>query len=279
MRIVPAGLVDAETLSLAHGWHITLTDGTVLGFTDHDEDIVIDGVTYLAASGYTASAIETSGALSVDNLEVEGMLEAPSITENDLRAGRWDFAEVEIFLFNWRDPDAGQAIQRYGHLGEVSAAGGRFRAEVRGLMQQLQQSMGQIYQPACRADFGDAQCGFNAATVTFSVAIESISSDGRTISSAALTQAAGYFDQGKAVFSDGPNVGHIAEVKSGVVGAITLQMPPPYEPEIGNTIAVTAGCQKRWNEDCKTKFDNLINFRGEPHLPGMNQVMQGAQRG
>ena len=275
MRIVPAGLVDAETLSLAHGWHITLTDGTELGFTDHDEDIVIDGLAYLAASGYTASAIESSGALSVDNLEVEGMLEAPSITEDDLRAGRWDHAEVEVFQFNWRDPTAGRIVQRYGHLGEVSAAGGRFRAEIRGLMQQLQQSLGQVYQPACRADFGDSKCKFDAASVTFDVAIESVSSDGRTLSSAALVQAADYFTQGKAVFSDGPNVGHIAEIKSSVPGAITLQMPPPYEPELGDTIAVTAGCQKRWDVDCRDKFDNLVNYRGEPHLPGMNQIMQG----
>jgi uncharacterized phage protein (TIGR02218 family) len=274
MRTVPIGLVDGATLSLARCWKITLVDTTVLGFTDHDQDIVFDGVTYLAATGYTASAIETSGALNVDQLEVEGMLESPSITEDELRAGRWDYAAVEISVVDWRDPDGGRLILRYGHLGEVTAKGQRFQAELRGLMQQLQQSVGAIYQASCRADFGDAQCKFNAATVTFTVAIEAVSSDGRTLSSAALTQPAGYFTQGKCVFLDGANVGHIAEIKVGAVGSVELQMPSPYAPALGDQIAVTAGCQKRWDADCRDKFANLINFRGEPFLPGTNMMMR-----
>jgi uncharacterized phage protein (TIGR02218 family) len=279
MRNVPVGLdIASATLSLARCWKITLIDATVLGFTDHDQDIEIDDVTYLAATGYTASAIETSGALNVDQLEVAGILESPSITENELRAGRWDYAQVEIFICDWRDPSGGRLIQRFGHLGEVTAKGQRFQAELRGLMQQLQQSVGAIYQASCRADFGDAQCKFNAASVTFTVAIEAVSSDGRTLSSAALTQPADYFTQGKCAFVDGANVGHIAEIKVSAVGSIELQMPPPYAPALGDSIAVTAGCQKRWDADCRDKFSNLVNFRGEPYLPGTNMMMRAGTR-
>ena len=273
-RSVPSGLgITGETPSVARGWKVTLKDGSILGFTDHDENKLINGVTYLAASGMTASSIETSGALNVDNLEVEGMLVSPSITEQELIAGRWDHAAIEIFLFNWRDPAAGEIILRTGRLGELSADGKHFRAEIRGLTQQLQQSIGDVYQPACRADFGDDKCKFNKATVTTTTTVQTVTTNGLTITSAALTQPADYFGAGELTWTTGANVGLKGEVKSSLVGSITLQIPPAYMPAIGDGFSVVAGCRKRAIEDCQTKFNNLLNFRGEPDLPGLYKIV------
>ena len=38
-------------------------------------------------------------------------------------------------------------------------------------------------------------------------------------------------------------------------------------PEPGDTFSVFAGCDKTF-ATCKAKFDNALNFRGFPHLPG-----------
>jgi uncharacterized phage protein (TIGR02218 family) len=270
--------IGEQYLSLARAWTVTLMDGTVLGFTDHDVDVTIDGVTYVARTGYTASAIETSAALNVDNLELDSLLESPSITEDELLAGRWDHAAVEIFLFNWRDPAGGKQILRTGRLGQVSASGAGFHAEIRGLMQQLQQSIGQVYQPGCRADFGDDKCKFDKASVTFAATLTAVSADGRTLTAPALTQAADYFAAGELTWTSGPNNGLKGEVKTSAPGSVTLQLPPSWAPSVGDTFTAVAGCTKRAQEDCLTKFDNLINFRGEPHLPGMNKVMQTPTR-
>lgn len=104
-------------------WLIVRVDGAVFAFTDHDQKIAFDceaalvglGIsvpprmvgtgmqTYLAESGFTPSDIATSDALNVDNMEVDGVLVSPSITESDLNAGLWDFAFILVFQVNWRD--------------------------------------------------------------------------------------------------------------------------------------------------------------------------------
>src|SRR5574337_1440406 len=102
--------------TLACCWKITRLDGQVFGFTSVDQDIVFAGVTYLAATGFTPSAMQSKADLSVANLEVTGMLDAASITEADLLAGRWDGAAVEIFEVNYRDLTMGRMILRTGTL-------------------------------------------------------------------------------------------------------------------------------------------------------------------
>ena len=42
----------------------------------------------------------------------------------------------------------------------------------------------------------------------------------------------------------------------------------PFTVAAGNTYSLVAGCTKRFTEDCGTKFNNKVNHRGYPHLPG-----------
>jgi hypothetical protein len=55
-----------EVTTLATCWQITRRDDVVLGFADHVRDLVVDGVTYRAASGYTRTAIRGTADLAVD---------------------------------------------------------------------------------------------------------------------------------------------------------------------------------------------------------------------
>ncbi len=43
----------------------------------------------------------------------------------------------------------------------------------------------------------------------------------------------------------------------------------------GQTVEVTAGCNHSYAGDCKTKFDNNINFGGFPFIPTVNPFSQG----
>jgi hypothetical protein len=162
-------LLENNVLTLASCWKIERRDGEVFYFTDHDVDITFGGDTYLASSGFMRSAIETSGAFNVDNLDIEGLLGAVSsetITEDDLRAGKFDFAEVWIFLVDYTDPDGTGSLKlRRGYLGEMEQRDdGTFKVEFRGLMQALARRMGQAYSPTCRADLYDARCGVDPDT-------------------------------------------------------------------------------------------------------------------
>jgi hypothetical protein len=84
----------------------------------------------------------------------------------------------------------------------------------------------------------------------------------------------GFFDFGKVTFTSGLNINLSMEVKRYNVGLVELQLPMPYPIEVGDTYTIVSGCGKRFTEDCIQKFNNAINFRGEPHLPGVDQLMR-----
>jgi hypothetical protein len=131
----------------------------VLRFTDHDRDLVVDGEIYEASAGYSRTAIANDSGMGVDNLDVEGVFDSEAVTEEELRAGHFDRAEVRIFLVNWADPSMGVLRLRRGWFGEVVLTEqGVFRTELRGLTQALSQRIGELYSPECRADLGDHRC-------------------------------------------------------------------------------------------------------------------------
>jgi uncharacterized phage protein (TIGR02218 family) len=142
------------TTTLCHCWRVTLKSGEKLGFTDHDVALAFDGTTFEADAGFTASSIESSLGLSVDNLDVEGALQSAKLDETRLRAGDFDHAEIEIWRVNWQDVSQ-RVLLRKGHLGEVTYGEGAFKAEVRGLSHLLSQQKGRLYQYGCDAELGD----------------------------------------------------------------------------------------------------------------------------
>lgn len=149
----------AETTTLATCWRITRRDGRAFFFTDHDRDLLFEGNSYRASCGYSRTAIANDASLAVDNLEVEGVFDSAEITEQDLRAGLFDQAEVRVFLVNWADLGQGSLPMRRGWFGEVTLCEqGFFRTELRGMTQALSQHIGELYSPECRADLGDHRC-------------------------------------------------------------------------------------------------------------------------
>lgn len=145
--------------SLASCWKVTRTDGKIFTFTGHDQDLVIGGLTYEAQSSFDRSSVESDPTMSVDNLEIQGIFDSAAIQADELRAGLFDHAEVELFLVNWMDLSMGRISLRRGWLGEcVLTPSGIFKSEIRGLMNALQQNVGEVYTTQCRADLGDSRC-------------------------------------------------------------------------------------------------------------------------
>ena len=163
-RTVPSGLqthLDGATTSTATLWRITRQDGAVLRFTDHDQDISFGGNVYAAAVGYQRTDISGSATLSVDSLDVEGILNSAEISETDLRGGRYDYAQVRIALVNWKDPDGdGEVSLRTGWFGEIiyDENSQSFSTELRGLTQVFQQNIIEAYGRPCRYNVGDGRC-------------------------------------------------------------------------------------------------------------------------
>src|SRR5947209_10922411 len=99
MRPIPSALqtkLDSGVTTLARCWKVSRRDGVVMGFTDHDRDLVVGGVTFRAGTGFSSSEAVSRFDLSVDGAEISGALADDSLTEADLAAGRYDAAQVEI---------------------------------------------------------------------------------------------------------------------------------------------------------------------------------------
>ena len=285
MRTLPAGLqahLDGGATTLCRCWKLVTPGSETMGFTDHDRDLVFDGVTYEAQSGFAASEIQSALGLSVDNLEATGALTSDRLSEARLAAGDFDNAAVEVWLVNWQDV-AQRLLLRKGNLGEVMRGTAGFTAELRGLAHVLNQTRGRIYQFGCDAVLGDARCNVNLGAAAFSATATVISGeeDRRLLVNGLVAFTEGWFARGTAIFSSGANAGRQAEVKFHRIGPagilIELWQPMPFPVVPGVTLLVRAGCDKQF-ATCRDKFANAVNFRGFPHIPGDDFVLSYATR-
>lgn len=285
MKELVAGLqdhLDTGSTTMVLCWKVTRRDGLVQGFTEHDGNVVFDGVTYLASSGFTASRIQQSLGLAPDNLNVDGALSSDTINEDDLAAGLYDNAEVALYWVNWEDV-AERVTMDEGNIGEVARKEIAFSAEFRSLLHRLNQKSGRLYQRSCDAVVGDARCGIDLASGSYgghafkATGDLAAGSSGRALIVTGLgSYPAAFFTYGILTFSSGANDGLAFEVKSHVGTAVKLWDIPPYAVAIGDDFTITAGCGKD-SSTCKAKFNNLVNFRGFPHIPG-NDILSDYPR-
>lgn len=153
-----------RTLTLSNMWKMTRQDGTILGFTDHDEDLTYDdgfgALLYEARSGMSASALSSSNEMRVDTQEADGLLTSTRITSNDIRAGRYDNAEIRHFKVNWQDLSAsmGDIKMKITHTGEVGTKNQVWVTELRALAQAYSQNIIDLIQPQCGVDLGSLKC-------------------------------------------------------------------------------------------------------------------------
>ena len=277
MRVISPQLeshFEGGMTTLATCWRITRQDSVEVGFTDHDELITFDSLDYDSIAGFTPTTVESKSNMSVDNLDVEGQVYPSKITEEDLLAGLYDFAEIEIFVINYADLTQGKLVVKRGRLGEVTLNSQMFQAEVRGLTQHLSQTIGDVFSPSCRAILGDSKCKVPLAGFTVTGTVTEATNN-QTFKASALAQAAGWFTGGEVVWTSGSNDGRRMEVKEFASTQVVLALPMGKSIQMGDTFSIIAGCDKT-RETCQSKFSNIINFRGEPDVPGTDKLLTTA---
>lgn len=263
--------LDGGTTTVCRCWKLVRKDGQILGFTDHDEDLEFDDTRFSAASGFTAAALEQTTGLAVDNSEAAGALSAATITKDDVEAGRYDGAVVTSWLVNWNDLEQ-RLIQFNGSFGEVTRCGDAFRTELRGITESLNQPQGRVYQSMCPSILGDNDCRFALETPGYSLETVVVATAGETFLTVPDTgQEEGWFARGRLLVLDGEARGIPALVKrdraSGSTREIELWESIRKPISAGDHVRLEAGCDKR-AATCKEKFQNFMNFRGFPHVPG-----------
>ena len=280
MRDLPPTLAAAlagGVTTLARCWRITRLDGLIVGLTEHDDDLTVDGTLFRAVGGVSGSENASSLGFAVDGGELSAALASDVLDEADLEAGQFDGAQVDLLLADWASP-ASFLLLRRAHIGEVRREAGGFTAELRSLSDGLNAVRGRLFTAGCDADLGDIRCAVALASPAYrgegSVGV--VEGPGLLNAAGLGAYASGWFAQGKLVFTGGANAGFATEVKShrvdGSAVRIELWQRPPETVTAGDTFVVTAGCDKRF-ETCRDRFANTLNFRGFPHMPGNDAVL------
>jgi uncharacterized phage protein (TIGR02218 family) len=280
MRTIPSELADhlaGGATTLCRCWRATRADGRVFGFTDHDRDVVFAGTTFRAGSGLAAAEATASLGFAIGGGDVAGAFSDDALAEADLEAGLWDTAKVEVFLVNWAAP--AQNLRLFvGAIGEVRRDDGAFTAELRGAATSLNQRHGRLFAPTCDADLGDARCTVDLAVPALTgTGIVTAVADGFSVQASGLgTYPANWFRGGRVMWRSGANAGLGGEVRQhalvGGVARLALWQETAFPAAVGDTFAVTAGCDK-FAETCRAKFSNIANFRGFPQMPGTDRVL------
>lgn len=258
-------IASGELTSLALCWRLVRMDGVALGFTTHDRDLDVAGLRYRAAPGMLPSAIAQDAGLSVDNLDIAGALTSDAITAADLQAGRWDSARVRVFAVDWERPELAAIALARGELGAVSVEDGRFEAELRGATAVLDAPVCEATSPECRAELGDKRCRVDMAGRVQRARAMSCDADGNVAIAGGGDLARYRF--GRLRWLDGANSGLASAIVVTEGTMLRLREPPAFAVIAGTAISLVEGCDKRL-ETCRDRFANVVNFRGEPHLPG-----------
>lgn len=266
--------IQLTTTSLADCVRIDRKDGTQLGFTSHDVDITYDGLTYKAETAITRTNFEAKDNLSVANLDIQGLIDASDITESDIRAGRYDNAEVYFFTINWANIVTDEIIKLdRGFIGDIKLRDGIYVAELRDLTQRLNKNLLRLFTPECQADFGAAStgCQFDLDTVKETGTVGTVTDNREFTLTGLTTSTEDYFNGGKVKFTSGANNGLYGEIKDfDAPNAVTLFLKMPFTVAVTDTVEIWPGCNKS-RTACKA-YGQIENMQGYPDLPGQDAL-------
>ena len=294
MKTIPAALqahYDTGSTSMAYGIVIRRDDGDIYGFTSHHESFAMNceewgfdasELVFDASQGLNASTIVTTAGFNVDNLELVTLNDGSLFDIDDVRAGFWKSAYFLIFRYRHdiENPQTDEdcEVMMAGWFGDISMNETIIKIELRGITQKLQQNVGIVSSKTCRARLGSttgaSKCLKDLTAFTHSLTVTSVT-DRRTFACTldGSDYPSDYFGEGLAVWLTGNNAGLTSKIRTFAAGVFTLVLPVTFTIQVGDTFTGIAGCRKRLEEDCRDKFDNVLNFQGEPHRPTIDEIV------
>lgn len=259
---------------------LTLLDGTVLGITEHDQDFVFSGVTYLAEAGFTKMNLSDKSNGNASTMQLKGMIDGVYITADDIRSRRFDYAAIEVFMVNWSDLTQGRILLLTGKLGVFRINEFEFAVDLYGLAYRLTQTGGELLSRDCRVDFGSPRCAPGGALAD-STTIDSLmqsgtvsSTDGyKTIVVTGISDLGKPLDGGLITWLTGNNANLSIEASHVDFGTstITLYLKTFLPIQGGDTFKIQPSCDK--SIQACTFWNNAVNFQAEPNVPGDDALL------
>lgn len=255
---------------------ITLTSGQVLRYSGGDQALTVNGNTFGLGPLIVRSRTSQKVGIDVDSLDLTLSCDS-SVQVNGspllafARLGGFDAARVVLeraYAASWATGVVGTVALFSGRVGPGVPTRYDVRFTVKSELELLDVMVPRnVYQAGCLNDlFEPSTCRILRAAWTYAGSATGPTDATQTVFANTLVNGGGWFDLGVVRFSSGANLGVSRTVRSYQPGSLTVIAPWPFPVANGDTFTASAGCNKTLLQ-CDTKFNNRVNFRGQPFIP------------
>jgi len=253
---------------------ITRRDGEVYRFAESDEPIVVDGDTYALAPGLNISAVTHTDNGEVPSCSISAVHELGGIFDTqDVDIGFFDAASVRIYMVDRMNLAAGKGLLFTGAIADtVYTTEHQVTFNVKGPVVSAKVLMTQKRSPMCRTDLYSVLCGVDKTDWDVATTVNAIVTAFSFTVTGGLSQPTGWFNQGVAVMPNG--LGFEIANWNQSTQTINTYLPINRIISVGMDLTLYPGCDKTLGPNGCQKYNNQLNFQGEPHFTGTAAAAQ-----
>ncbi len=270
-------------------------DSPVIRLAGYPVDLnMSNGQVYRTEGCYEFSGLGATSDLTADSIDLSGVLSAGMVTREALNSGIYDNARVKLFATSFAAPVEDEEPLSEFFFGKVTPVDETYSVELMGKIDVLSQSVGRQFSATCPWTLFDetvdgevklpsaSRCtgprsapdGPSIDDFRVTGTITSVT-DQYVVTDTARLEADDWFGEGGIRFITGANAGLKGkEIKSFAAGRIEVHEAFFHLPQVGDQYEMIPGCRHRFKEDCIGKWDNAINFGGQPDVPSPSEYSQ-----
>jgi len=255
-------------------WKITSRDGLTAAYCGHTRPaagknwnpltpFLFNGVTYTPSASVNTRDVHKIG-FSPNSSQINGVFDN-IIKRSEVEGGRWKLAKVTYEYVNYLDLTLGSTGKIVGVVGQIEVKNPEYTMEFFSNAQLLHQLIGDMTSPTDRSNFpaGLLKTSYQSNRNVVS------SADQRHLVVDGAAIADNYYTEGIVFWTTGNNAKYNGmEIKSNTGNTLELQLPMPEVITAGDHVTLLAGYDGT-RDQMKSKFSDMIDFQGEPDLPGL----------
>jgi uncharacterized phage protein (TIGR02218 family) len=248
-----------------------LPNDIVYCFCDNEDDFYFEKEKYISSLSFTVGQLNKSSQLGDDNFKIKFAIDGKFFEKSKLIANHYSAAFVEVFLIDLLEDVKRKKLVNSGWVGAVSIKENHFTTEINCLSSKLNCIINQSYSSNCRAKLGDARCKIDKSNFSFKGIVGDIIEENVFLDQS-INKENGYYNYGEIKFLNGELESRVFLVKENIDQKIYIQAFEKLNIKVGDQYELIAGCNKSI-QTCIAKFNNAINFRGEPFIPNKYQLV------
>lgn len=279
-------MLGTTQLTLSRCVKIVLRDGTEIGFTDHDVDLVVplandlyEPVTYRSGHGMIVGDISLAVGLEADNTEFSFPINE-MISRASVLSRRFGMADCYFFDVDWTQPTPSPLAIVAGYIGDVRSEKNMAVFEVRSDADRWNSVIGRLAAPRCTFDFGDSDC--RATPTVYATTVLEAISNMRFRVDLPSNYADDFFRFGTVEFTTGALAATWPyEVVSfdGYLQEVEVLAPMPGFPGVGDSVLLRDGCSRVKKADDPAiptclSHNNVLRFGGLDQIPGTDRFIR-----